>query len=94
MTPEQILEESEKLQDKLIFNRRYLHSHAETGFDLKDTFAFVKKELKELGYEPAECGKADLIALARGKEMERAFLSGATWMYYQLRNEQMLISLL
>ena len=74
MTPKQILEEAKNLQDKLICNRRYLHSHAETGFDLKDTLAFVKNELEKLGYQPTECGKAGLIALAGGKRDGKVFL--------------------
>lgn len=74
MTSEQILEEAAKLQDKLICNRRYLHSHAETGFDLNDTLTFVKNELEKLGYEPTECGKAGLIALAGGKRDGKVFL--------------------
>lgn len=43
MTPRQLLEEAAQLKESMVFNRRYLHVHAETGFDLKDTYAFVKK---------------------------------------------------
>lgn len=74
MIPEQLLKEASELQEKLILDRRYLHSHAETGFDLKDTLAFVKKELADMGYEPTECGKAGLVALAGGKKPGRVFL--------------------
>ena len=42
--------------------RRYLHECAETGFALAQTLAFVREELKKLGYEPQKCGKAGLIA--------------------------------
>jgi hippurate hydrolase len=70
----QFNKEAEKLQETLVSHRRYLHSHAETGFDLKDTFRFVKKELQSMGYEPMECGKAGLVALVGGKKPGRVFL--------------------
>jgi hippurate hydrolase len=74
MTAEILLKEAEDLRETLIANRRYLHTHAETGFDLTDTLAFVKKELTAMGYEPVECGKAGLIALAGGKKEGKVFL--------------------
>lgn len=74
MILEQLLEEASQLEETLVFNRRYLHSHAETGFDLKDTHAFVKKALVDMGYEPAECGKSGLVALAGGKKDGKVFL--------------------
>lgn len=74
MKPEELLKEANLLQETIVSNRRYLHSHAETGFDLKNTLAFVKKELIDMGYEPIECGKAGLIALAGGKKEGKVFL--------------------
>lgn len=74
MKPEELLKEANLLQETIVSNRRYLHSHAETGFDLKNTLAFVKKELIDMGYEPVECGKAGLIALAGGKKEGKVFL--------------------
>lgn len=74
MTPQALLKEAAALQETLISHRRYLHTHPETGFDLKDTLAFVKKELAGMGYEPAECGKAGLTALAGGKQKGPVFL--------------------
>lgn len=74
MTPKQLLEEARELQESLIASRRYLHTHAEVGFDLKDTLAFVKQELTQMGYEPVPCGKAGLIALAGGKKQGPVFL--------------------
>ncbi len=41
MKPEELLKEANLLQETIVSNRRYLHSHAETGFDLKNTLAFV-----------------------------------------------------
>ena len=74
MDAKQLWEEAAKLQETLVTDRRYLHAHAETGFELKDTLAFVKKELQEMGYEPVECGKAGLVALAGGKKPGKVFL--------------------
>ena len=74
MKPEDLIKEADTLKDTIISNRRYLHTHAETGFDLKETIAYVKNELKSMGYEPVECGKAGLIALAGGKKPGRVFL--------------------
>lgn len=74
MTQKQLWEEAGKLQDTLVKHRRYLHTHPGTGFDIKDTLAYVKKELEGMGYEPTECGKAGLIALAGGKAGGKVFL--------------------
>ena len=43
-------------------DRRYLHAHAETGFDLHDTFDYVWKQLKDMGLAPTKCGKCGIIA--------------------------------
>ena len=74
MTAEQIMKEAKAFQEELIAERRYLHTHPETGFDLTDTLPFVKKELEKMGYEPKECGKAGLVALAGGKKPGKVFL--------------------
>lgn len=74
MTSEQLLQEAKSYEAKLIETRHYLHTHPETGFDLSETKAFVKKELTDMGYEPIECGKSGLIALAGGKKPGRVFL--------------------
>ena len=44
MTPENLLRESEKIQDIIVRARRTLHRHAETGFDLNNTISFVKNK--------------------------------------------------
>ena len=43
-------------------DRRYLHAHAETGFDLHDTFAYVWKCLTDMGLTPWKCGQCGIIA--------------------------------
>lgn len=74
MTSEQLLQEAAQLKETLVSNRRYLHSHPGAGFDLNETHDFVKKALTDMGYEPAECGKAGLVALAGGKRSGKVFL--------------------
>lgn len=49
-------------------HRRWLHAHPETGFNLTETKDYVRRQLEELGYQPADCGKAGLIAtIGNGK---------------------------
>ena len=43
-------------------DRHYLHAHAETGFDLHDTFAYVWKQLTAMGLSPEKCGRCGIIA--------------------------------
>ena len=69
-----IFEEAQELRDTIVSDRRYLHTHPGTGFDIEDTVAYVKKELEALGYEPKECGKAGLVALVGGKKPGKVFM--------------------
>ena len=43
-----LFQEAQAMESELIAHRRYLHSHAETGFDLQKTVAYVQKMLTEL----------------------------------------------
>lgn len=61
MTKEQILQEAKALQDEIKSHRLWLHTHAETGFDLTETKPYVKSTLTEMGYTVQECGKAGLV---------------------------------
>lgn len=74
MLPERFLQEVKKFENEIISNRRYLHSHPEIGFDLKDTFLFVKNSLTKMGYKPQQCGKSGLVALAGGKKKGKVFM--------------------
>ena len=70
MINSKLLEEAKILQNEIIQHRRWLHAHAETGFALTETKAYVKKALEEMGYAVKECGKAGLtstIGTAGGK---------------------------
>lgn len=74
MITNNILQEAAAYQEQLVQTRRYLHSHPETGFDLKNTTEYVRKELIAMGYEPVMCGKAGIIALAGKKKSGKVFL--------------------
>lgn len=67
-------EEAVELQEKMIADRRYLHSHPGTGFEIEDTVFYVRQELEKMGYEPVDCGRAGLVAIAGGKRDGRVFL--------------------
>ena len=61
MNNEQILQEAQALQEEMRSHRRWLHAHAETGFDLEQTKPYVKAALEEMGYAVQECGRAGLV---------------------------------
>ena len=69
-----ILSNAKEIQLLLIKHRRYLHAHPELGFHLKLTKEYVKNELSAMGYEPVECGRCGLIALAGNQESKKTFL--------------------
>ncbi len=75
MKPEELLKEANLLQETIVSNRRYLHSHAETGFDLKKHSCLCKKELIDMGYEPIECGKSRTYCFSSGKKGRKGFLN-------------------
>ena len=74
MTSETLLREAEQLRETVLAERRTLHANAETGFDLTQTLAFVKKELTEMGLQPVGCGRAGVVALVGGKKPGKTFL--------------------
>lgn len=61
MTKEQIMQEAAALQEEIKSHRLWLHTHAETGFDLTETKPYVKSALTEMGHTVQECGKAGLV---------------------------------
>lgn len=74
ITSEELLKEARALEPQLQQWRRTLHRHPEVGFDLPHTKELVKKALTEMGYEPKDCGKAGVIALAGGKKPGKTIL--------------------
>ena len=87
MNVRELIKEAETLQEELTDIRRELHRHPEVGFDLTFTKAFVKKKLEEFGYQPAELGKAGLIALAGGKTPGKTILLRADMDALPIREE-------
>ena len=73
MKEKDILQEAKNLQEELTAHRRYLHEHAETGFDLPKTTAYIQAQLKEMGYIPQKCGKAGIVVTV-GKKKGKVFL--------------------
>lgn len=61
------------LSSELIAHRRTLHKHAEVGFDLPRTRAYVMEQLTAMGYAPQEVG-GGIVAIAGGKQPGRTFL--------------------
>ena len=74
MTAETFLNDAKEIENEITENRRFLHSHAETGFELTETVAFVKEKLQEIGCECADCGKGGVVALVGKGESDCVFL--------------------
>ena len=74
MNAKDLLKEADSYQEQLINTRRFLHQHPGTGFDIKETYDYVSKELTTMGYTPQKCGKAGIIATAGGKKKGKVFL--------------------
>ena len=74
MNAETLLKEAEQLQPSLQECRRDIHAHPEVGFDLTRTKEKVRAELIRLGYEPKDCGKCGLVALAGGRKPGKTIL--------------------
>ncbi len=62
MDAQSILNNARETGEDIVKTRRWLHSHAETGFDLPETVAFVKEKLNNLGIECNDCGKSGVVA--------------------------------
>ena len=73
MTAKDFLKTAESIENEIKENRRWLHAHAETEFDLKETTAFVKEKLQEIGLEYTDCGKCGISAII-GKNEGKTFL--------------------
>lgn len=58
------LEQAREIQEEIIANRRVIHSYAEWGFDLPQTYAYVTEQLKSYGYQPEKVGKMGVVCTA------------------------------
>ena len=87
MKAEELAQEAVTQKEQLVADRRYLHTHPGCGFDIADTVSYVRDALAAMGYEPKECGKAGLVALAGGKQPGRVFLIRADMDGLPIREE-------
>ncbi len=60
MLKEQIINDVNQIKNTIISHRRFLHSHAELGFKLKETKDYVSNQLKNMNYDIIECGQCGL----------------------------------
>ena len=67
------MQEAKSIQEEILAHRRWLHAHAETGFDLTETKPYVRNALEEMGYSVQECGRAGLLT-SIGKPGGNVFL--------------------
>jgi hippurate hydrolase len=74
MYMKELLNKANDYTDRLVEDRRFLHSHPGCGFDIAETFEYVKSELEAMGYNPVKCGKAGLTVTAGGKKPGKVFL--------------------
>lgn len=58
-----ILEESKAMQNELVACRRWLHCHAEVGFQLEQTKRYVREQLEGMGIAVEDCGRSGLVAV-------------------------------
>ena len=56
-----MLDKAMKLKDELVEHRRFLHAHAETGFDLHQTADYVCRQLEDMGYLPRRVGRCGIV---------------------------------
>lgn len=57
-----LMTRAEWLAPQLTNDRRRIHSCAETGFELPETYRFVWDRMTEMGYQPHRCGRSGVIA--------------------------------
>lgn len=57
-----LMQDATALAGQLAAERRWLHAHAETGFDLQETYRYVWNRLTEMGCAPRPCGRCGIVA--------------------------------
>ncbi len=56
-----VLQKAENIKVELIEDYKYLHKCPGIGFDIRETYEYVKSRLLEMGYNPEKCGKAGIM---------------------------------
>lgn len=69
-----MLKEAMELREQIQADYEHLHACPEIGFELTETRAYVKKRLLEMGYQPIDCGKAGIVAIAGNADTGKSFL--------------------
>jgi hippurate hydrolase len=62
-----LLDKAGKHKNKIIADRRFLHTHPEVAFNTNETLSYVEKSLIEMGYQPKRCGKAGIVCTVGNK---------------------------
>ena len=65
---ETVIDKTERLQEKLIYHRRFLHQNAETGFDTQKTSKYIYDTLCSLGVECRFLGENAVVGDIKGKK--------------------------
>lgn len=60
MNSKTFYQEAQRLEQQCIDDRRHLHSHAEVGFELHETFDYIWKQLVAMGIAPVKCGRCGI----------------------------------
>ena len=63
-----------EFENELISDYKELHKRAETGFELPETVAYVKRRLDELGIKYDDCGKNGIIGYIGDKKGKECIL--------------------
>lgn len=70
----------ENYQEELLRHRQYFHMHPELGLEEKETAAYIRKRLEELGFEIIPVAPTGMIAeLPKLKKEKRQLFCGQRW---------------
>ena len=81
-----LLQEAEVMQPEILADRRALHRNPETGAELPETAAYVKRRLEELGYAPRMLA-GGVAAEITGEKTGRCILLRADMDALRIREE-------
>ena len=63
-----MIQKAMKIKEELVEHHRWLHAHAETGFDLHQTADYVCRQLEDMGYLPRRVGRCGIVVDHNRKE--------------------------
>lgn len=56
-----IMKIAESIEENIIDDYKYLHKCPGIGFDIRETYEYVKNRLSEMGFSPRKCGQSGII---------------------------------